>query len=240
MAGANPLATTNDDSNTPLHRAAYFGHVSASAVLVAAMASVGEGVDVRNAAGETPLMAAASRGRDEVVGLLVKAGADISATNDDGKSAVELASKRNKATAALLEELAVRARRRTLTQTSFAATPVNNLAWSATRSRDPPSPSSIERAKGSGRSGRTNGERRSGRWCGRAPFGAKRRRGAGRPRADPGDGHRVRPFRIWSAWVLVLLRVRLGCDARSAGGCICMGITACGHDSAEGPCLALL
>lgn len=106
VAGANPYAKTSDDGNTPLHRSAFFGHVPTSTVLVAAMSSVGEGVDVRNAAGETPLMAAGSRGRDEVVRLLVAAGAEIFATNEDGKTAVDMASKRNKATASLLEELA--------------------------------------------------------------------------------------------------------------------------------------
>ena len=105
-AGANPYAKTTEDGNTPLHRSAYFGHEGTSKVLVAAMSMDGEGVDPRNAAGETPLMAAASRGRDEVVRLLVASGAEISATNDAGKTAIDMASKRYKTTAVLLEELA--------------------------------------------------------------------------------------------------------------------------------------
>ena len=104
VAGANPYAKTNDDGNTPLHRAAFFGHVLTSTVLVAAMSSVGEGVDVRNTAGETPLMVAASRGRDEVVRLLITAGAEIFATNEDGKTAIDMASKRNKARNAVSEK----------------------------------------------------------------------------------------------------------------------------------------
>jgi hypothetical protein len=105
-AGANPYAKTTEDGNTPLHRSAYFGHEGTSKVLVAAMSVDGEGVDARNVAGETPLMAAASRGRDEVVRLLVSSGAEISATNDAGRTAIDMASKRYKTTAALLEELA--------------------------------------------------------------------------------------------------------------------------------------
>ena len=57
------------------------------------MISAGHGVDVRNAEASTPLMAAASRGRDDVVRLLVEAGAEISATNDEGKTALDMASR---------------------------------------------------------------------------------------------------------------------------------------------------
>ena len=58
------------DGNAPLHLAAYYGHVSVAATLLAA----GANVNLKNNDGKTPLHRAASAGHPSVVALLISAG----------------------------------------------------------------------------------------------------------------------------------------------------------------------
>jgi len=48
-------------------------------------------VDAKQLGGNTPLMLASARGRSDIVRLLLAAKADVSAANDEGKTALMLA-----------------------------------------------------------------------------------------------------------------------------------------------------
>ena len=63
------------NGNTPLLNAAWRGHVS----IVAALLAAGANVSLKNKAGETPLHRAASAGHPSVVALLISADADVNA-----------------------------------------------------------------------------------------------------------------------------------------------------------------
>lgn len=76
----------NKGDPTPLHLAAYYGHVECVRLLL----EKGAGVDVRNSADCTPLMGAAERGRVEIVKILLAAGADASLRGKD-KNAIDWA-----------------------------------------------------------------------------------------------------------------------------------------------------
>lgn len=74
------LATTAKAENTPLHVAAYKGHVAAIRILVAD----GANVNARNDKQWTPLHAAAAGGRPAAIDALVNRGANVNAEDRDG------------------------------------------------------------------------------------------------------------------------------------------------------------
>lgn len=76
----------NKGGQNPLHLASYYGHVECVRLLL----EKGATVDARNSAGCTALMGAAERGRTEIVGILLAAGADASLRGKD-KSAIDWA-----------------------------------------------------------------------------------------------------------------------------------------------------
>ncbi len=91
-AGAEVAALSgNYMANSPLH-AALAGAQSFG--VVEALMRHGANVNLRAAAGVTPLHLAASRGSDRFVDLLLGAGADPSAATDDGKTAADFAAER--------------------------------------------------------------------------------------------------------------------------------------------------
>ena len=74
------------DGNTPLHCAAFYGHVAVAEMLIAAGAPVNRQDDL----GGTPLFIAALDGRLEVVRLLLRHGADKELKDCNGKKPVDL------------------------------------------------------------------------------------------------------------------------------------------------------
>ncbi len=88
---ANPGAVSVPDAkgNTPLHLAAFHGHVDASRVLLRA----GAQVDARNAEGMTPLMIAAKAGNLPLVKVLLKGGATTTIKDLHGWTALNWAKK---------------------------------------------------------------------------------------------------------------------------------------------------
>ncbi|XP_022707761.1 oxysterol-binding protein-related protein 1-like isoform X2 [Varroa jacobsoni] len=92
---------------TPLHLAAYFGHLEATRILL----QKGATPSASNGEGDTPLHKAALTGREPLVMLLLTYGADVFVVNAEGNSAYDVASElyiKNVLTAA---ELADRKRR---------------------------------------------------------------------------------------------------------------------------------
>ena len=79
--------TRNPFANQPLHAAAAGRHIEVCRVLVAA----GADVDARQHGGFTPLHEAAQHGDIELVELLLSAGADPAVTEDEGRTAADLA-----------------------------------------------------------------------------------------------------------------------------------------------------
>jgi len=79
--------TRNAFANQPLHAAAAGRHIEVCRVLVAA----GADVDARQHGGFTPLHEAAQHGDIELVELLLSAGADPAVTEDEGRTAADLA-----------------------------------------------------------------------------------------------------------------------------------------------------
>jgi ankyrin repeat protein len=80
----------NPSAVTPLHSAV----AGASAEAVAFLLAAGAEVDARQAGGFTPLMGAAFAGLADVVEQLLAAGADPALSNDEGKTAADLAAER--------------------------------------------------------------------------------------------------------------------------------------------------
>lgn len=66
---------------TPLHLAAYFGHIS----VVKALLENGADVNARNGMGDTPLHRAAFTGRADVVTLLIQYNTDVTIINGEGR-----------------------------------------------------------------------------------------------------------------------------------------------------------
>ncbi|XP_078384426.1 oxysterol-binding protein-related protein 1-like [Oculina patagonica] len=66
---------------TPLHLAAYFGHMN----VVKALLEKGADVNARNGMGDTPLHRAAFTGRADVVTLLIQYNADVTIINGEGR-----------------------------------------------------------------------------------------------------------------------------------------------------------
>jgi ankyrin repeat protein len=85
-------------SRTALHKAAYFGHAH---VIDYLMTKGGAAVNAIDADGDTALHDAARFGHTAVVEALLKAGADITICNNDGKTAVVLAKANGKDIAGL-------------------------------------------------------------------------------------------------------------------------------------------
>ena len=78
---ANKNARSND-GGTPLHKAAYRGHLN----VVRELLQRGANINARNHDGLTPLHKAAYRGRPNVVRELVRHGAKISTRNTNGRT----------------------------------------------------------------------------------------------------------------------------------------------------------
>ena len=73
------------EGNTPLHCAAFYGHVAVAEMLIAA----GAEVNLANNYGMTPLRWAARNGHLEVVQLLLRHGADKELKGNKGEKPVE-------------------------------------------------------------------------------------------------------------------------------------------------------
>jgi len=79
------VAARDSDGNTPLHCAAWKGHVDAVRVLLDAGAHV-HAKSTNDHYGDTPLHAAAHGNHKEVVALLIARGADVNAKNPAGRT----------------------------------------------------------------------------------------------------------------------------------------------------------
>lgn len=86
--GANPNDKRLESGDSPLHEAAYNGHVDALALLI----KYGGHVDNVTASGWSPLMCASEGGHLKVVELLIKHKADIHIKEEDDTTALWLAS----------------------------------------------------------------------------------------------------------------------------------------------------
>ncbi|XP_022083401.1 oxysterol-binding protein-related protein 1-like [Acanthaster planci] len=71
---------------SPLHLAAYFGHVEVATLLL----SYNADVNIVNNSGDTPLHRAAFTGRHELVALLIQYGADVTIVNGEGHMARDI------------------------------------------------------------------------------------------------------------------------------------------------------
>lgn len=79
--GADANAKDEDD-NTPLHMAAYWGYNE----IVAYLVSKGANINVANKKGKTPLHIAAYRGHKQTAAYLISNGADVNAADNYGKT----------------------------------------------------------------------------------------------------------------------------------------------------------
>lgn len=84
--GAAVNAVTKDGAWMPFHFAAYWGNVEVAKVIL----PIGN-LNAQESSGDTPLHLATSRGRSEMVRLLVSKGAKKSIRNKGGKTAAQLA-----------------------------------------------------------------------------------------------------------------------------------------------------
>nr|XP_057901844.1 ankyrin repeat domain-containing protein 49 isoform X2 [Doryrhamphus excisus] len=86
-AEASLVHSCDDDAYTPLHRAAYSGHVDVASALLAS----GSTVNPRTVDGWTPLHSACRWARVHVATLLLRHGADLNAQTNGGLTALHLA-----------------------------------------------------------------------------------------------------------------------------------------------------
>lgn len=95
--GADPArASSNDMQVQPLHAAV----AGRSAECVQALLDAGADPNARQQVGYTPLMGAASAGREDLANLLLARGADRSLHSDDGRTAASIASEHGHASLA--------------------------------------------------------------------------------------------------------------------------------------------
>jgi len=64
--------------------------------MLTSLTKIGIDINVRNIDGQTPLMAAAEYGREEIVRFLLDKGADVLASDDYGRNAMDIARKHGK------------------------------------------------------------------------------------------------------------------------------------------------
>lgn len=103
LAAGAEINATNIAGDTPLHRAAARGKLEALRFLLKQKPPAD--VNARNKRGATPLLAAAAEGVADVCEVLLAAGADPKAVDEDGNTALHHAvSSENSATVALLVE----------------------------------------------------------------------------------------------------------------------------------------
>lgn len=82
----------NKFGNTPLHFAAYNGHLECTAELI----KRGANVNAKNRSGNTPLHDAITGGHEEIVRLLLNSGANSKLRNSAGKDALDFAAEKNR------------------------------------------------------------------------------------------------------------------------------------------------
>lgn len=99
LAGAD--ANSRHDGFTALHWASYKGNKDSVQLL---LAQPGLKLDETDPDGRTALMAAAEQGHAEIVAMLLKAGANVSVTDDGGETAAALAEKTLAKRQALVEK----------------------------------------------------------------------------------------------------------------------------------------
>ncbi|MCC6003801.1 MAG: ankyrin repeat domain-containing protein [Thermofilum sp.] len=96
--GANVNAKYGDSDLTPLHWAAFLGHVDVVRLLL----EHGAEVNARNKYGETPLHRAAAYGRADAARLLLEHGADVNARDEYGWTPLHVAALQGRADVARL------------------------------------------------------------------------------------------------------------------------------------------
>lgn len=100
-ADAALLGARDKDGSTPLHCAAWKGHVEAVQLLLGAGADVGA-KSSNDHYGDTPLHAAAHGNQKDVVQLLIERGADVNARNPAGRTPLDETTVHNATAAAKL------------------------------------------------------------------------------------------------------------------------------------------
>lgn len=81
-------AALNSSAESPLYTASHFGHPKVVTLLVSSSES---SIDQKSTRGLSPLMIASRNGHVEVVSQLLQAGADVGATDGQGRSALDFA-----------------------------------------------------------------------------------------------------------------------------------------------------
>lgn len=89
LSNRAPVNVGDRAGNTPLHWAAHSGNADCLRRLLSLSGQIK--TSLKNRLGDTPLHQAAYKGRTEIVAALREAGADFEAVNDDGQTAIELA-----------------------------------------------------------------------------------------------------------------------------------------------------
>ena len=112
MMGGGFVLLADLDGTTPLHWAAYGGHLEVAKflveevkmppddpnhLLVTPVVSRGAAIDARDHSGRTPLFVAASNGQEDVVDYLLQNGADVNAADASGRTPLTEAMMRNRA-----------------------------------------------------------------------------------------------------------------------------------------------
>eukprot|EP00518_Triparma_eleuthera_P000510 CAMPEP_0182457764 /NCGR_PEP_ID=MMETSP1319-20130603/3256_1 /TAXON_ID=172717 /ORGANISM="Bolidomonas pacifica, Strain RCC208" /LENGTH=351 /DNA_ID=CAMNT_0024656299 /DNA_START=33 /DNA_END=1088 /DNA_ORIENTATION=- len=82
---------TNDDNETPLHKAVLYDHLANQASVVNALIKGGANVDALRNGGWSPLHLAAEHGQDECAKILLAAGANKTLEGSNGMTALDIA-----------------------------------------------------------------------------------------------------------------------------------------------------
>lgn len=102
-SGADPNAQARNQMRVcPLHAALAHPDGQTAVAMAERLLAAGADTNVHQQGGWTPLHAAAARGSVELINMLLGHGADITAKNDDGKTAFELATEKDQPQAAAL------------------------------------------------------------------------------------------------------------------------------------------